>query len=1261
MVSITNVSAGQASTYYQKDNYYTKSEGQWQGKGAENLGLQGEVKKEDFESLIHGKAPDGNFEIQSGGEGQSHRAGIDLTFSAPKSVSIASEVLGDTRVREAHEKAVSEALRYTEQHFSQGRQTEKGITERVDTGNLVVAKFQHDTSRELDPQLHTHAVAMNMTQREDGQWRALSNEKIYDNKMLIGQVYRNELAANLKELGYEVQSDNKGLFEIRGIDEKLREHFSQRSEQIAEKVQELKDSGKYPNANEQQLREYATLGSRAAKGDVNMNTVRESWRDRLKEQGYTKEGIEQNIKAESDKAQQGELNRIEPKMNEYDYVRAAARIHAEQESTFSKEDILKTAGKLSVGEYRISDIEKAFNELNKDREIKTLDNGKGIYTTAEMQKIEKQNIEKMRQGQGKAEAILRKEQAEAGIKDFEQSRGFSLTQGQKDAVNHILTSKDKIIGIQGDAGTGKTTMLAAMKEQLEKQGFEVKGLGFTGKAAAEVEQQAGIKSQTIDSFLTSKDNSTGKQMWIVDEASMLGSRKMHELMQRAEQADAKLVLIGDTKQLQAIEAGKSFKDLQQNGMATVRMSEVQRQKEENYKDIVKDISDKRIEKAFDKLEKQDKIHEISNRDDRLNAIKDDYLQSNKNTIVVTARNADRNELNKMIRDELKQQNRIGQTDYAFNVRESKGLSPEAKHFAQSYSEGDRIIAGAAGILGRAGAEGTVKNIDYHNHKITLQTKDGKEHTLDLKTQGQHLQSYREKEQSFTAGDKVVFLKNDKGFNVKNGQIGEIKNIDKDGNATIQMNTGETKNINLKTQYNYLDHGYAVTDYKSQGQTADKVIYHADTRKEVNYNQAYVAMTRGKEDLKIYTDNKENFREQMKHEQIKTSTLDHKTASNDLKNELSEARKDMLSVDIQIAKAKESGQDAKELEQKRAGMQERVNTLKNAQYAIRSERREKKDTETQKQKQNVELAKKSGAYFRVQKSGNKELQKQQKEYIKYQSMLSNKDFQKLKEQDPKQAEKERKKATGLSSLILNTKTRHDSRTNTLIVKQEKDIASAVKNRIGDWLKEKAYNATAGVITLTKKDLKTRTNEVYIQRENGKVEKAIQIQKTHIHKSKLSSDKSYLKTETITYRKDGSISIHRYEKDLKTGFDKESSYTLKPDEIKANRIEKSEYNFAKQQSQKSKTERPETMKQHDAKQTETTVSHDRETMERTETEQAKQTETKQSVSRETTRTETAKTDKTETAKTEKSEGKESSKSEEKGSEKSRDDSREIEHSQ
>ncbi len=1037
MVSITGVSSGQASAYYsEKDNYYQKEKGEWQGVGAEALGLSGTINREDFESIINGKAPDNSFNIQSGVEGE-HRAGTDLTFSAPKSVSIASEILGDTRIRDAHDKAVVEALNYVEKHFSQARQTSNGITSKADTGNLVIAKFTHDISRDLDPQLHTHAVIANMTQRpNDGKWRALSNEKLFQNKMFIGQIYRNELAANLKKLGYSIQSDNKGLFEIKGIDQKVIDGFSKRKEQIDEKVKELKESGLYRNVSDQKIREISALGSRVAKKDVDMSIVRDSWNKQLQSQGHTKEQLQGNaLKAI-------EEFRSEPKLNNYEAVRAAINIHTEHESTFTKEEILRTAAKLTVSDYRISDIEKAFNELSKDSEVKRL--AENVYTTAKMEAVEKSIVMKTFRGRDNTDAICPEKQFQGNIKQYEQQKGFNLTAGQKQAAEHILLSRDRYIAIQGDAGTGKTTVLDAVREQAERQGYKIRGLAMTGKAASEIEAASGIKSQTVHSFLGAFDNKSlefadnakyqqyanklsskdwadlkegdhekdfkkaggirsflldtktnankgtlkaefsivsalknrlsdfiknrfhraiskvkfnavsfeknknydvfyrdrsgniqkakqvthfetdrkglkqkyvsltyfkngdilkntiernggkstqrsetiknpnnaitkGKEIWVVDEASMLSSVKMHDMMKAAEKADAKVVFVGDSKQLQSIEAGKMFSKLQEkNTIKTVKMEEVQRQKTEFYKAIVRDISHKKFDKAFDKLESQEKIFEVGNREKRFDDIVKSFTEGKnyKNSIIVTARNADRNELNAAIRSELKTQGKLSQQEITFTVRESKSLNVTDKHFAQSYNRGDRIISNQAGIMGRAGTEGKVIEIDRQNHMLTVQVKDGKEHQIDLKKQGQNLSVFSEKKQGFSQGDKIVFGKNDKSLNVKNGEVGEIKSIDKSGKVEIRLENGSHKTINLNTQYNYICHGFAVTDYKSQGQTSKNVIYHADASKGINFNQAYVAITRGKEDVKIFVDNLKNFKAQIEKEQVKTSTLDH---------------------------------------------------------------------------------------------------------------------------------------------------------------------------------------------------------------------------------------------------------------------------------------------------------------------------------------------------------------------------------------------------
>jgi len=389
MLSLTNISAGQADGYYLKDNYYLKTEAQWHGKGAQSLGLTGQVRRAEFHALINGRAPDGTAMVTA--PNGRHRAGLDLTFSAPKSVSILAEVAGDTRVREAHEEAVRTALNYAEINFSQARVTRDGVTLRVDTGNLIIAAFGHSISREPDPQIHTHAVVMNMTLRPDGKWRALSNERLYANKMLLGQIYRNELGARLKELGYaiEITNEPKGLFEVRGLDRDLIEHFSRRSAQIDAKVAALMASGRYPNAGEHRLREVATLDSRAAKRDVEMKTLVESWHERLGERGLSVERIKEKALSEAHR----EAGREVPHMDGLD---AAIHELEMKAAVWSRQEMLREALKREAGSLRVSDAEKRIEGLLKGRRLVLLAGDR--FTTREAMRTELANSDREKHG-----------------------------------------------------------------------------------------------------------------------------------------------------------------------------------------------------------------------------------------------------------------------------------------------------------------------------------------------------------------------------------------------------------------------------------------------------------------------------------------------------------------------------------------------------------------------------------------------------------------------------------------------------------------------------------------------------------------------------------------------------------------------------------------------------------------------------------------------------------------------------------------------
>ena len=239
MLSLANVSASQAENYYESDDYYTQgdpdlqSDTQWQGNGAQKLNLTGSVDKTIFQQLLHGQTPEGKSLHSKAIKADNHRAATDYTFSAPKSVSIAALIQKDKRVIAAHDSAVKTALVILENRYAQTRvRGGPGIRERVQTNNLIAATFRHETSREQDPQLHTHCVVIAATQLANGKWQSLSNDDVLNNQKLLGEIYQNELAYQLRQSGYEIEPNGSGQFECKGYDEDLLDLFSTRTQQI---------------------------------------------------------------------------------------------------------------------------------------------------------------------------------------------------------------------------------------------------------------------------------------------------------------------------------------------------------------------------------------------------------------------------------------------------------------------------------------------------------------------------------------------------------------------------------------------------------------------------------------------------------------------------------------------------------------------------------------------------------------------------------------------------------------------------------------------------------------------------------------------------------------------------------------------------------------------------------------------------------------------------------------------------------------------
>jgi conjugative relaxase-like TrwC/TraI family protein len=259
---MSHVTAGQAANYYEKDDYYSqkltaeegletsKSAAQWYGNGAEILGLKGDVDSQIFKELLHGQDPQRNCLHARSINLEKHRAATDYTFSAPKSVSIAALIQQDQRAIDAHDQAVKTALSILESRYAQARITTSEGRQHIHTGNITAAVFQHETSREQDPQLHSHCVVINATQLADRTWRNLTNEEITRNQKLLGEIYQNELAYRLRQLGYEIEPRANGQFELKGYDQRSLDTFSTRTHQIEAYIQrweqEIEKTGGMP-------------------------------------------------------------------------------------------------------------------------------------------------------------------------------------------------------------------------------------------------------------------------------------------------------------------------------------------------------------------------------------------------------------------------------------------------------------------------------------------------------------------------------------------------------------------------------------------------------------------------------------------------------------------------------------------------------------------------------------------------------------------------------------------------------------------------------------------------------------------------------------------------------------------------------------------------------------------------------------------------------------------------------------------------------
>ena len=898
MVSISGFkTASHGASYFEKDSYYQHGQrkSSWYGTGSNELGLSGIVHEEDFSKVLNGFDTHSKPLVKNAGkedllneEGKcikkGHRAYIDVTFSAPKSVSIMSYI--DPRIEEAHNRAVEKTIGELERNYSHTRVFIDSESETIKTNNLCMARFNHYESRELDPQLHSHVVVMNLTQGADGKWRSLETGDLYKNQLYLGQCYRNEMAKELRNLGYEidVENRNKGLYEIKGVSTEICAEFSTRRKQVEA------SRPKYENYNvpEAKKMEYACLDSRKEKTDSSIEAIREDVEQRLEKYGQSLESLKT-------KSLEQMKEKNAPLFSKEECLALALEEVTDKQSGFRREEVISHAMKAGLGYYTAEEFTRDFEKHRSVQQLGAQMQSSGrtksgevtFYTTDDILKTEAGIITWAQSGRGKSGIAVSGEKVQSHVESLEE--GKKLTQGQQDAVSMICTTKDRLSIVQGDAGAGKSYACDHVRQIMEKEGITVKGFAPTGKASKEL-SKAGIETMTVDSYLeSSKFGKTwdGKgEVWLVDEAGMIGSRKLERFLTEAEKHEAKVVLIGDTKQFLSIEQGKIFADLQQHaGVSKAEVVEIKRQETQHAREIVKAIKDRDFEKAYETLERRGAFREIENREERNRQVVDEYLTDRKAgvySVILTSTNADRSDINKQVRERLKSGGEVD-SGKEYRTFQKADLNAVSRNFSTSYHEGQAIIFKNDCEAIKRGTQAAVVRTDEEKNTITVkyfdrESKSNKEAVVDCREHCAKMQVYDVVEKNFGVGDRVMFQKNDKAVDVKNGQTGVVKSIDEEGNAAIDIGKSGIVECNLNNRgdraYTYLDHAYCITSHKSQGSTYDKCIAVYDvSNHKTNFNEFYVAATRQREDVSIYTNSKEKFKEQAQEEQDKISTLD----------------------------------------------------------------------------------------------------------------------------------------------------------------------------------------------------------------------------------------------------------------------------------------------------------------------------------------------------------------------------------------------------
>ena len=842
----------QAKDYFRdalsKADYYMEDQemnGVFNGKIAKRLGIEGNmIDKETFEKLCD------NINPKDGGSLTPHtlenrRVGYDISFHCPKSVSIAYGLSNDEDMLRCFEESVDETMREIEAD-AQTRVRVDGQYDDRDTAELLWTNFVHKTARPIDgfppdPHLHCHCFTFNATfDAVENKFKAAQFHNIKRDMPYYQARFQKRLADKLNELGHPIRKTNNG-FELAFIPQKAIEYFSKRTNLIG---QVAKEKG----ITDAKVLDGLGAKTRSAKiKNLSMSELMQNWRDQIDRNG---------------------LKSLEEEKRTTDYTLDAEKsVDYALDHVFTRNSVKRDRQIIAEGykyvvdnnQVTLDEIDKAF--LKNDRVFRIQVGSQQLCTTQLVHAEERRMINLARDGIGKLRPLKH---------DYKISDHSKLNDEQKLVLKHVMTSQDKLTMIRGAAGTGKTTLLKTAVPEIEKTGKEVFLFAPTAEAARGVLRKEGFdKADTVARFLKDKDlqeKIRGQVVWI-DEAGMLGAKDMSKLLAITGNKQARLILSGDPRQHTAVERGDAMRLLQSVGkVPIVSMERIYRQKIDYYRQAVDHISSGNIKSGFNILDQNDHIKEQKPENIKKDLVQE-YLRTKKqgkSALVISPTRNQVKALNRDIRENLRDKKYIGKRERSFTVYENLNLTDAQKADVRFYRPGQviqtqkNLPSDNGGIL--KGSKLTI--LDTQDNQIIVEDKHKKQHRLPTQ-KAEAYAVFSSRQIALSKGDEIRVM-NKNGFDLNGRRLDnrtqlKVTGFTKKGDIkTVKVSKSRQTEFILPKDHGNFDYAYATTSHSSQAKTVDHVIVeqNSTTFAASNQKQFYVSVSRARENVTVYTDDKQ---------------------------------------------------------------------------------------------------------------------------------------------------------------------------------------------------------------------------------------------------------------------------------------------------------------------------------------------------------------------------------------------------------------------